>query len=421
MTDELLTMGTVWLLSTLGLFLFNGLESALVALGKLEPRRRGPEAAGGPGEDPLFEHPRRVLALLLAGATATLTASIVSATVFWSSLSGGNGWAVAAATLVVTLPLLFLAGETLPRAFFRKHAAWAFGWFRRPLRMLYWPFSKLVDGLAWMGVIGPASEGISRLDLLRATREELQQLLRRESEAGSVTGTGHRILSRIVEMRQDTVQQVMQPRARFVSCPDGTDAAGLAQIVEQSGFTRIPVWRETPWHIAGIVHAADLLPASGGATRSVAELLREPLRVAPETSLLDMLRRFQASRQHMAIVETSPGNAVGLLTAEDVLERIIGDIRDEHDPKQPGIRQLFAGTYLVDAVLDLQTVNRHLELNLPSGDYDTLSGFLLKQFRKIPSTGDETSHDGVLFFVTKADGKRVEQVIVKRPSVRGKG
>ena len=412
MTSGALTMATIWLLATAGLFLFTGLESALVALGKLESGRRG---ADGVAVDPLFEYPRRVLALLLAGATAALTASIVAATTFWSLLCEGNGWLVAAATAAITLPLLFLAGEALPRVFFRRHAAWAFGRFRGPLGLLYWPFSKLIDGLAWMGVIGPTPAGASRLDLMRATREELQQLLRRESEAGAVTGTGQNILSRIVEMRQDTVQSVMQPRARFVSCPEGTDAAGLAQVVEQSGFTRIPIWRETPWHIAGIVHAADMLPSPGGMVRAVAELMREPLRVPPETSLLDMLRRFQVSRQHMAIVETSPGNATGLLTVEDVLERIIGDIRDEHDPKQPGIRQLFAGTYLVDAVLDLQTVNRHLGLKLPAGDYDTLSGFLLKQFRKIPSTGDETSHDGVLFFVTKADGKRVEQAIVKKP------
>ncbi|MBI4871784.1 MAG: HlyC/CorC family transporter [Candidatus Riflebacteria bacterium] len=417
------------ILAVWGLALFTGLEGALVALGRLHGAAEDPS-----GKDELFAHPQRLLAFLVTGATLCVSTALVAAAALWLELLGPAPARLALVTVFVTLPVVYVLGELLPRALFRGRAQSVFARLAGLLRLLYRPFSAVADGMVRVGLVGidPERGGAWRPRLLRATREELQRLLAAETRERPESAAGHRILSQIFDARELTVDRVMHDRSRLVSAPVDASRDELIATVVQSGFSRIPVWRENPWTIAGIVHATDLLQDSDSTRTSSGTgrpgqsdspdrpeavrqgVLREPLRVSPETTVLAMLRRFQASRSHMAIVESPPGTAVGLLTIEDLLERFIGDIRDEHDPKQSGTRQLFWDTFLVDAGLDIASVNRRVGVEIPAGEYDTLAGFLLDRLRKIPVVGDQVSVGSVLFFVTKADGKRAEQVVVKR-------
>ncbi|MBI2942632.1 MAG: HlyC/CorC family transporter [Candidatus Wallbacteria bacterium] len=409
-----LALAGAFFLSAGLLFLFNGLESALVRLsgssgrGSMARLKARLQAAA-------LSDPERLLAFAVTGSVLASTAAVLSAAGFWFSALRGRELEAAVVAFVVTVPVLFVLCETLPRHLFRKHSEELLRRLERPLAVAYRPFGWLLGLMGHLLWEPGGAGGIPRIPLsIRATREELQLLLARGEQTGLVGSAGRQMISGILEARHQNVAGLMQRLVSVVSCPETSSTGVLVSTVVQSGFTRIPVWSGSADRITAVVHATDLLPAAAGQEGEMSTLLRKPLRVAPSLTLVEMLALFKSSRGHLAIVEAEPGKAIGLLTIEDVLERIIGEIKDEHDPKEAGIRQLFQDTFLVDAVLDLGTVNRRLGLALPAGDYDTLSGFLLWLFRKIPSVGNETSFHGVRFFVTKADDKLVEQAIVKK-------
>ncbi|MBI3890034.1 MAG: HlyC/CorC family transporter [Candidatus Wallbacteria bacterium] len=404
-------LAIAFLTSAALLFLFNGLESALVRLGGTGSRGAMTRLAARLHTAALSD-PQRALAFAVSGSVLASTTAVLASAGFWFSVFRARPALAAAGTFVVTVPALFVLCEVLPRTLFRRHAEELMTRLERPIAILYKPFHWLLEGLAFVfAVPGDDSAGRSIPLSVRATREELQYLLAHTERSGLVGVAGRNMIAGILEARHLSVDKLMQPLDRVVSCPESSSPGVFVSTVVQSGFTRIPIWRGTPDKIVGVIHATDRLPQS---LPPVGSLMRDPLRVKPETTLVEMLRLFQSSRGHMAVVEASAGVASGVLTIEDVLERIIGEIKDEHDPKEVGIRQLFQDTWLVDAVLDIDSLNRRLGLSLPKGDYDTLSGFLLWLFRKIPAIGDETSYQSTRFFVTKADDTHVEQAILKK-------
>lgn len=406
-----------WILAQVALFLFNGLESALVSLDKEQPEGCRELAEGGSAFDrDLFQRPMSFVGLALLGSSFSLALVVVTTVgLIQITFSSIQGTTMLLAVLLM-VPYLFVMVELVPRNLFRRRPLQLVRLLRLPLRLAIAPFRWMARILAFTHstrIDWLARAPGSLLDM-RATREELRHLLQATTESERVADTSRFMIRRLLEAQDQAVEQIMHPLDQIVSRPEETPVEELVSTIVQNGFSRIPIWRGDPKQIIGFVHATDLLDHEVEVLASSPQILVEPTRVAPETTLFDLLRQFKLARGHMAIVESPPGEAVGLLTIEDVLERVIGEIRDEHDPKQAGIRQLFRDTFLVEARLDIETVNQALELQIPQGEYDTLSGFLLSLFRKIPSTGDERIHGNALYVITKSDGKRVEQAIVKK-------
>lgn len=219
------------------------------------------------------------------------------------------------------------------------------------------------------------------------------------------------MIHKIIDFGETTVDEAMIPLIEVVALPAGATVAEAVASVSEHHFSRIPVYEERIDQIVGIVHAFDLLSADPQA--SLGSLMR-PAYYVPETKLVDdLLQEMQRRQVQMAIVVDEYGGVVGIVTVEDLLEEIVGEIEDEYDEEPPPFRRLPDGSYMVDARMEVDLFNEELGLKLPEGEYETLGGFLLSLFQKIPDPGEEIRYRSIRFLVTESDKRSIVKVRVR--------
>jgi magnesium and cobalt transporter len=244
------------------------------------------------------------------------------------------------------------------------------------------------------------------------SREDLVALLRDAQSNGVLAADTLKMMEGAMSVAELTVGDVMISRSQMVSLPvEGELAEVLEQVVE-SGHSRFPVHGENRDEILGILLAKDLLRGvvSGRGTASVRELLR-PAVLIPESKKLNvLLKEFRLSRNHMALVVDEYGGVAGLVTIEDVLEQIVGDIDDEHDDAEDEALLISAqadGQYVVDALTPIEDFNERFGADFPDDEYDTVGGLVTSAIGHLPETGEELTLGRFAFRVAKADGRRV--------------
>ncbi len=255
--------------------------------------------------------------------------------------------------------------------------------------------------------------GLGRQDTLsrrKRTREELHALLS-EADSDSEIRLGHkRMIRRILEFSQQNVKKVMLP---FVSV-DAIEREATVQeaidMFETLRHSRLPVYEERIDNIVGILHFPDVFKCRDPDHEKVSRYMRPALFV-PEIQQLETLTN-EMKEAEMAIVVDEYGGAVGVVTREDVLEEIVGDISDEWDENALGVTEISPDSFLVHVNMGVNEINERLKISVPKGDYETLAGFLLQQFNRIPSTGDELYFANFKVKVHKANEKAIETVII---------
>ena len=248
------------------------------------------------------------------------------------------------------------------------------------------------------------------------TEEELRLLVDVGQEEGVLEEEEKEMIHNVFELGDTTVREVMVPRIDMVTIEEDAPVSEAVNLIVQGGQSRIPVYSESIDNIVGVLYAKDLLRvlATGQQPATVRPLVREAYFV-PETKRLDdLLHELQQQRVHMAIVVDEYGGVAGLVTIEDVVEEIIGDIQDEYDREEVLYEKLSDNEYIVDAKLSIDDLNELLDAKMPSEDYDTLGGFVYSQLDKIPSVGDTVHFDGLTFTVLGTKGRRVTKVKVVR-------
>lgn len=230
---------------------------------------------------------------------------------------------------------------------------------------------------------------------------------------GSSPAANDRImLGGIVDLRDLTVADVMVHRTKMILIDGSGDPLEIVARVLKSGFTRIPVWKEKPDNIIGILHAKNLFAAlqehGGDASKVPIEDILNPAWFVPDTRALpDQLNAFLRRRTHFAIVVDEYGEVQGLITLEDIIEEIVGDIKDEHDAVASGVRRRPDGSFVVDAGLPIRDLNRAFGWQFPDGEATTLAGLIIHEARMIPDVGQTFNFHGFQFEVLK---KRKHQV-----------
>lgn len=256
--------------------------------------------------------------------------------------------------------------------------------------------------------------GLGRQDSLsrrKRAREELQALVS-ESDNESEIRLGHkRMIRRILDFSQQNVKKVMLP---FVSV-DAIDKDSTIQeaidMFETLRHSRLPVYHERIDNIVGILYFPDVFQCKLPEEESVSKYMRPALFV-PEVQQLETLTKEMQTAE-MAVVVDEYGGAVGIVTKEDVLEEIVGDISDEWDENMLGVMEISANSFIVQVNTGISELNEKLKIHVPKGEYETLSGFLLQQFNRIPSTGDELYFANFKVKVHKASEKAIETVIIE--------
>lgn len=255
--------------------------------------------------------------------------------------------------------------------------------------------------------------GLGRQDSLsrrKRTREELHALLS-EADADSEIRLGHkRMIRKILEFSQQNVKKVMLPFVSVDAIEKEATVQEAIDMFETLRHSRLPVYDERIDNIVGILHFPDVFKCRDPDTEKISRYMRPALFV-PEIQQLETLTH-EMKESEMAIAVDEYGGAVGVVTREDVLEEIVGDIADEWDEPNLGVTEISQDSYLVHVSLGVHEINERLRIDVPKGDYETLAGFLLQQFNRIPSQGDELYFANFKVKVHRANEKAIETVII---------
>ena len=266
----------------------------------------------------------------------------------------------------------------------------------------------------------PASEGDDT-----HTESEIRTLVRQSARRGVLERDEEEMVSTVFELNDKVARGIMVPRPDVVSLPAEMDLKKLVSVAAAGNYTRYPVYEDdSPDRIVGAVHVKDVLRAvesEGGldANLTARDLAREVL-VVPENRPIDgILEEFQSHELQMAIVIDEWGSFEGLFTLEDIIEEIVGEIRDEFDEEEPAVRQLSDGSYSIDGRIPIGVVNEALGSEFESEDFDTIGGLVLGNLGRVPEVGDEVRLDGYLLRVDEVDGPRVAQVVAREATEEG--
>jgi magnesium and cobalt transporter len=280
------------------------------------------------------------------------------------------------------------------------------------------PVRRLSGAGAPSGAAAPegSEEGPSRLQsALKA------EILQAASESG-IEGAGDfqqvRMIASVIEFGDRRAGQIMTPRTDIVALPLDAPADAIRRTVIEAGHTRIPVYDGDVDNVVGILHAKDLLKVDSPGPIDLRAMMRKPLFI-PETKPLDeLLAEFKARKSHMAIVLDEYGGTAGLVTLEDLIEEIVGDISDEHDRAQsPLLKRIDGQTVEVDGRMYIDDLNDALGLNLPEdADYDTVAGFVFSELGFIPPVGESLRARGAVFTVLAADARKITRIRVQVPA-----
>jgi putative hemolysin len=371
----------------------------------------------------LLKNPRRLLIVVLTGNTlVNISAATVAALAtrqLMGNLQAARSLVFLIQIIIVTLVLLFL-GEVLP-----KLAA-----IRNPLR---WAerASLPLQGMGWIlwpivAVLLPLADSVARFLGVERKRwtlsaQEIRTLVQVGEEHGELEEEERELITSIFDFGETTVREIMVPRTDMVCVPIDAPLDEVIETIREKGHSRIPVYDKSIDNIVGILHGKDLLPlVTGDLQKPIERITREPFFV-PEGKLIhELLREFQREKMHMAIVVDEYGGTAGLVTLEDVIEEIVGEIQDEYDTEAPLWHRVDDRTIVADARLDAETLNEALdeEVMPTEEDYETLGGFLLSELGEVPEEKVTVGFHNYDFVIEEVQGNRIIKVrIIKRDAL----
>ncbi len=369
----------------------------------------------------LLSSPRKLLIAILIGNTlVNVTVSSLAALLVthWARINRFDPHIAMVVNIVLITFLILLLSEISPKILAAKKPeslALYLVPFVTLIYFLFLPFSILIDkGMNWLiGILKIREREEDKL----LQSSEINALLELGQEQGELEADEKEMIHSIFEFGDTIVREIMIPRTDMVCVSNDTSTDDLILLIKEKGHTRIPVYEETIDQIRGIINAKDLLPSVLNKRNNINLIrLARPALFVPESKKIDdLLRLFQKERQHMAIVVDEYGGTAGLVTLEDVVEEIVGEIRDEYDQEVALHKQLDENTYLVDAKIDIYTLNELLGVAIPEKDeYDTLGGFIFELTGAVPQEDEVITYEKLEMVTVKVERNRIVKVKIRR-------
>jgi putative hemolysin len=402
-------------------------RSALVNVRKARLKQLAEEGVGpARAADRLAEDASRLLAttqlgMMLTSFFAGATVAVLSAPPLAKALQPWLGKASSAVAFVLVVLLaamvMLILGELVPETIALQHSERLALWLARPLTVISTVAMPLARLTVWL------SNAISRLfgtgpegSMPFVTEEEIKTLVDAGEEEGVIEEDEKEMIYSIFELGDTLARQVMVPRMDVVALDVTTPMTEAVNTIMEVGHSRIPIYEETIDNVVGVLYAKDVLRylRDGQTDVPLKNIVREAYFI-PETKRAgDLLPDLQQRRVHMAIVVDEYGGMAGLVTIEDLLEEIVGEIQDEYDSEEPFVEFVSADEYLFDARMDLDDLNRLMNAALPTEENDTLGGFIYSQLGKVPVVGDQVPFDDLTFTVESVAGRRIKKVRAER-------
>lgn len=244
--------------------------------------------------------------------------------------------------------------------------------------------------------------------------DSVEQAIIEASEDGELQKEEGSMLLSVLHLDELQVQDIMTPRTDVICAPVGATTAEIVDLILNTGHSRIPVYRDNPDNIVGVIYAKDLLRLIHDASlreKPVAEMIHQPFFVPETKNALDLLHDFKTTKKHLAVILDEYGGTAGIVTIEDVIEQIVGDIEDEHDaPREEDIIVEGEGRALLSGRADLEDIAEELGITIESDEVDTIGGYLCHIAGRVPLPGEQFTAAGTVFTVLDADAKKIQTI-----------
>ncbi|MBN1659396.1 MAG: HlyC/CorC family transporter [Anaerolineae bacterium] len=313
--------------------------------------------------------------------------------------------------------IMLILGELVPEMVGAQYSERLALWLARPLALVSIVAMPIVRLTVWIANMVARLFGSDvRRELPFVTEEEIKTLVDAGEEEGVIQEEEKEMIYSIFELGDTLAREVMVPRIDVVALDENTPMLDALGTIMEAGFSRIPVFRETIDNILGVLYTKDLLPylRDGRTDVPLNKVLRTAYFVPETKKASDLLPDLQQRRVHMAVVVDEYGGMAGVVTIEDLLEEIVGEIQDEYDSEEPFVQFVGDDEYILDARVDLDDLNRLMDASLPTEDSDTLGGFIYSELGKVPVVGDHVSFANLDFAVESVAGRRIKKVRVRR-------
>ena len=357
--------------------------------------------------------PKLLSAILIGNNIVNISASSLATTLAYSF----GGYMVSIVTVILTV-LILIFGEITPKNYATINA--------ERLTLRYIPVFKFLMTIMTpvIFIINLFSRGVMRLMRVdpdaaskAMTEEELRTIVDVSHEDGVIESDEKEMIYNVFDLGDATAKDIMVPRVHVTFADVESTYDELIEIFREDKFTRLPVYKDSQNNIVGIINMKDLLLYDKNEEFVIDRFLRKPHFTYETKSISDLLVEMKDSTFNIAIVLDEYGDMAGLITLEDILEEIVGEIHDEYDEKEDELVQKISDReYIIEGSMHLDDVNDHLNTALDSEDYDSLGGFIIEHLDRLPVAGDEVvTDDGIRLVVEKLDKNRIEKVHVYLP------
>jgi len=419
-------LGQRWLLIVLLIIcvglsgFFSGAEIALSSLDKLTLKSLVKEnKRKGRWIEALVSKPSQWLITVLIGNNLVNIAAGSLATILVGQLIGGTPGKVAGiATGVVTF-IILLFGEIVPKRYCQQHARTISLRIAGPLLLLSRVFDPIVKALTFLSQIILRIVGIRDVRMQHpVTEQEIHTLIDIGGEEGALEEGEEELAHSALEFDETQVKEIMVSRTKMVCIEQEATLSELIELVKKSGYSRIPVYYKNIDNIVGLAYIKDvlnLLPEINEDLR-VREIMHPPLFVPYTARLSELFRKLQKEKTHLAIVVDEYGGVAGIVTMEDLLEEIVGEIEDEYDREREKIQVLKDGSILIEADTDIDEINDRLNIHLPekTAIFESIGGFIISLLGRIPERGETIRYENLQISIVDADERHIKKVKILR-------
>jgi putative hemolysin len=365
----------------------------------------------------IVEQPERFLATVLLGINFFETAVATLGTIIAVSLIRDANWAVAIATIVITVVTLVFA-ELVPKSLAVRYGERLALTYVKPLEIVSTFLYPLVYILNHIGIRLTKLVGESEIPKPTISEEEFHTAISIGEAEGVMEGNEAEMLHKVFEFTDSPVSKIMIPRTEIAWVEQGTKLKDFLELYARRRYSRFPVYKDNTDNVVGVLHAKDVLlklTDESDSKDSVIDDLVRPAYFVPESKRLgELLAEMKDGGYHAAIVVDEFGGIAGMVTLGQLTEEIVGDIHDELTGKEKDFIVTGDSTFQLDGGFRIEEANEELGLNLPSGDYETVAGFILSHLGRVPKQGEQFKYQDLKFVITEMRGMKIEKVIVTR-------
>ncbi len=309
--------------------------------------------------------------------------------------------------LLISTFVLLIFGELVPKYFSRELADRVIIVSALPIRILYFVFYPFVKIFSSISTKLTQSTNVSEENISNLfNKEDIENLVKESHEAGVVDKKESDIINKVLALGEQRVYEAMRPRTEIVGVEFGQSISEALDIFIDSGFSKLPVFEDNLDNIKGVVYANDVFKSPS----NLQSIIREVVFVPETKRTFDMLNEFLSKQVSIAVVIDEFGGTAGIITIEDIMEELFGEIRDEYDIDENICRRIAAGTYLISGKVEIDYINEKYQLGIPSGDYETIAGYVTTKLGRIPAQGETIVVDDFSILIARATQIRIDVV-----------